>query len=123
MARISVPTPGLQRPDDQPITARLAGAGSLLRELEAVLSVTPAGTSPLAGRELILNANAAAKSSQTARMWAWKRLKLRYLLDPSIPEGSAFLGEMRTTTSPADRSLIAYLMFARTDRLFREVTL
>jgi hypothetical protein len=56
-------------------------------------------------------------------MWAWKRLKLRYLLDPAVPEGRAFLGEMLATSSPADRGLLEFLMFARTDRLFREVTL
>jgi hypothetical protein len=114
---------GLTPPDEQPITARLAGAGSLRRELEAVLAVVPPGTSPLGARDLILNANAAAKSSQTARLWAWKRLKLRYLLDPAIPEGKAFLAEMLVTKSPSDRGLLALLMFARTDRLFREVTL
>jgi hypothetical protein len=109
--------------DAQPITARLAGAGSLRRELEALLAAAPPGASPVVFRELLLNANAAGKASATARMWAWKRLKLRYVLDPGVPEFRVFAASMQSTTSPSDRGLLCFLMFARNDRLFREVTL
>ena len=110
-------------PHAQPITARLAGAGSLRRELEALLAAAPPGASPVLFRDLLLNANAAGKASAAARMWAWKRLKLRYVLDPAVPEFRAFVGSMQETTSPSERGLLCFLMFARTDRLLREVTL
>jgi hypothetical protein len=56
-------------------------------------------------------------------MWAWKRLKLRYALDPALVEHRAFLAGMHATADPHERGLLCFLMFARTDRLFREVTL
>jgi hypothetical protein len=56
-------------------------------------------------------------------MWAWKRLKLRYVLDtPESGEFRAFRRAMRDPT-PAGRGLACALMLARTDRLFRETTL
>jgi hypothetical protein len=113
----------LEHPDAQPITVRLAGAGSLRRELEALLAAAPAGASPDDFRHLLLQQNVAGKGSANARMWAWKRLKLRYALDPAIVEHCAFLAAMRATADAHERGLICLLMFARTDRLFREVTL
>ena len=113
----------LAKPDAQPITARLAGAGSLRQELEALLTVASPTASPAELRELLLKDNVAGKGSAAARMWAWKRLKLRYVLDPAVDEYRAFVAEMRTATSPNDRDLLCFLMFARCDRLFREVTL
>ncbi|HUX86802.1 MAG TPA: BrxA family protein, partial [Chloroflexota bacterium] len=62
------------------------------------------------------------KGSAAARMWAWKRLKLRYALDPAIVEHRAFLAGMQDSADPSERGLLCFLMFARTDRLFREVT-
>jgi hypothetical protein len=116
-------TDELLLPDAQPITARLAGAGSLRRELEALLAAAPPDATPRVFNELLLRENAARKGSATARMWAWKRLKLRYALNPAVPEFRAFLTAMRGTDSAAEHGLVCLLMFARTDRLFREVTL
>jgi hypothetical protein len=113
----------LLHPDAQPITARLAGAGSLRQELEALLAAAPLEAAPGTYRGLLLQENAAGKRSTTARMWVWKRLKLRYLLDPNVPEFRAFAAGMRATSSAAERGLLCLLMFARTDRLFREVAL
>jgi hypothetical protein len=57
-------------------------------------------------------------------MWAWKRLKLRYLLDsPDLPEFKAFRDAHARARTADDRRLIAALMLARTDALFRDVTL
>ena len=107
---------------EQPITARLAGAGSLRRELEALLAAAPANAQAEDFRNLLVNENAAGKASANARMWMWKRLKLRYALDaPTSPEFRAFRWAMARAVDPADRGLIAALMMARTDRLFREV--
>lgn len=107
---------------DQPITARLAGAGSLRRELEALLSVAPVTSNADDYRRLLMDENAAGKASANARMWMWKRLKLRYALgEPSQTESKAFRWAMAKAATPADRGLVAALMMARTDRLFREV--
>lgn len=114
----------LERPTDQPITARLAGAGSMRDELAAVLDAAPRDATAADYRRLILDENAAAKRSATARMWAWKRLKLRYALDAtSSREYMAFRSAYDRATSAADRNLVVGLMLARTDRLFRETTL
>lgn len=114
----------LEHPDAQPYTARLAGAGSLRAELEAVLERAPDEATPADFRRLILDENAARKSTANQRMWAWKRLKLRYLLDrPGTAEFQAFRGSMEASSSPSERGLLCGLMFSRTDRLFREVTL
>jgi hypothetical protein len=116
-------TPTLPAPDSQPLTARLAGAGSLRRELEQLLSVSPADASAEDYRRLLIEENAAGKASANARMWMWKRLKLRYALDtPMASEVRAFRWAMAHAHSPTDRGVIAALMMARTDRLFREVT-
>jgi hypothetical protein len=102
---------------------RLAGAGSLRRELEALLTAAPPDATPEIYHDLLLRENVAGKGSATARMWAWKRLKLRYALDPGLIEHRAFLTGMSSTGDHHERGLLCFLLFARTDRLFREVTL
>ncbi len=106
------------------ITARLAGAASLFRELEAVLDAAPAGAIAADFRRLILEDNAAAKGTATARMWAWKRLKLRYMLDDR-PDSSLFRAFRAawSASGPRDRGLVAGLMLAWNDRLFRALWL
>ena len=112
----------LALPSDQPLTPRLSGAGSLRRELEEVLQAATPDTTHHEYRRLILEENAAHKGSASMRTWVWKRLKLRYVLDPQVEEFRTFFLSMRSALDPADRGLIAMLMMARTDRLFREVT-
>ena len=114
----------LERPSDQRVTARLAGAGSLRAELAAVLDAAQPSEPAAEVRRLILEENIAGKRSATARMWAWKRLKLRYALDsPDSVEYQAFRGAYDRATSASDRGLIVGLMLARTDRLYRDMTL
>jgi hypothetical protein len=92
-------------------------------ELEHVLAATGPQTTPAQYRAAILEHNAARKDSHTARNWAWLRLKLRYALDsPESPEYAAFRTAM-LDPDPIGRGLTAYLMLARTDRLFRESSL
>jgi hypothetical protein len=112
----------LELPDEQPFLPRLSGAGSLRRELEQVLVAVDSDAPLSRYRELILDQNAAGKSSASMRSWTWKRLKNRYLLDPRIREFAAFRSCMDRAHAPGDGGLLAYLMMARTDRLFREVT-
>ncbi len=111
----------LVQPDLQPYLSRLSGAGSLRRELEAVLDVAPVQTELEQYRKLILEMNAAGKRSASMRLWTWKRLKVRYLLNPMVPEFRAFRWAIASTNDPGERGLLALLMMARTDRLFREV--
>jgi hypothetical protein len=113
----------LSLPADQPITARLAGAGSLRRELEAVLAAAPPDARADTYRHLLMDENVAGKASANARMWMWKRLKLRYALDaPESAEFQAFRWAANAAATPTERGLVAALMMARTDRLFRELT-
>jgi hypothetical protein len=111
----------LAPPDTQPFTARLAGAGSLRHELEALLATAPDGANADDFRRLLIEENVAGKASVNQRDWMWKRLKLRYALDsPESAEFKAFRWAMAEATPFADRGLVAALMMARTDRLFRE---
>jgi hypothetical protein len=111
----------LAHPDAQRYLPRLSGAGSLRGELEAVLDGAPASSTPDEYRELILQQNAAGKRSASMRLWTWKRLKVRYLLDPRVEEFGVFRSLMDSTRDPGERGLLACMMMARTDRLFREL--
>lgn len=110
----------LAPPDEQARLPRLSGAGSLRRELEAVLSKSQSDTTLDGYRQLILEENAAGKRSASTRSWTWKRLRLRYVLDPEVPEFAAFRMGMDSNMDPFERGLLAFLMMARNDRLFRE---
>ena len=113
----------LQPLDQQAITARLAGAGSMRADIEHVMAAVSDGATPADFRRAILDDNVARKGTGTSRMWAWKRLKLRYALDRTeTVEFAAFKRAMRDP-DPAGRGLSAMLMFARQDRLFRDTTL
>ena len=115
--------PRLEPIGDQAITARLAGAGSMRADIEHVMAAVPTGATPDDYRRAIVDDNAARKRTGISRMWAWKRLKLRYALDqPEAIEFAAFRRAMHDP-DPAGRGLSAMLMFARQDRLFREATL
>ena len=119
---MSQPATRLAAPDAQPVTARLAGAASLRQELERLLASAAPDTTADEYRHLLLEENAAGKLSASARMWMWKRLKLRYALDaPRSAEFRAFRWAWARAVTPDDRGVLAALMMARTDRLFREV--
>ena len=113
----------LPHPDEQPYTARLAGAASLRRELESLLTVAPPTASTSTLRELVLRSNVVGKKSASATLLVWERLKVRYILDPQVREYRTFIATINTGGGHEDRGLVCFLMLARTDRLFREVTL
>ena len=92
-------------------------------ELESVLAHVPAGASAGAYREAVFGSNAAGRTSVAGRTWAWKGLKSRYGVgEPEAEEFRAFRLAM-DDSSPLGRGYTCALMFARLDRLFREVTL
>lgn len=113
----------LEAPESQPLTARLAAAASRRADLESVLAAVPPHASVEEFRRLVLDQNVAGKRSAASRQKLWQQLRLRYILDCSIPESAAFLSAMASTSSPSERGLLCLLMMARTDRLFRDVTL
>ncbi len=94
-------------PDEQPITARLAAAGSMRRELEALLQALPPAATPAEYRRAILDDNVCGKRTATGRVKAWWHLKLRYQLDPAVPEFRAFAAGMASTSSPGERGLLS----------------
>lgn len=107
----------------QPLTARLAAAGSRRSEFEALFHVASPETAPTELRELIVDANVAGKGSAASRAKVWAQLRQRYVLDPRVPEYRAFAQAYGASGSPGDRGLVLYLMLARTDRTFRELVL
>ena len=112
----------LQQPGEQPYLARLAGAASLRRELEGLLAAASPMASTSSLRELALKGNAVGKKSASAARLAWERLKVRYVLDPQVPEYRSFLMALSMAGGSEDRGLACFVMLARTDRLLREVT-
>lgn len=115
-------TKDLEHPDHQPLLSRLAVTGSLFRELQALLAAAPGNAGTGEFRELIVDKNTAGKPSAAQRLQVWWRLKLRYMLDPKIAEYRAFRCAMRDANA-AEQGLLCLLMFARNDRLFRQITL
>ncbi len=113
----------LEAPHRQPVTARLAAATSRRADLETLLAAAPPGASPAKLRQLVVDQNIAGKGSAISRQKLWSQLRQRYVLDHSVPEGAAFLAGMAATSSFSDRGLLCLLMMARTDRLFRDITL
>jgi hypothetical protein len=112
----------LEHPDEQPITARLAAAGSLRRELEDLLQIAPYEADLETYRKLVVDENVTGKRTEASRKKAWTNLKGRYLLDPGYLEFVRFRELMERTGNARDRGLLSYLMMSRVDRLFREVT-
>jgi len=113
----------LESPHGQPVTARLAAAASRRADLESLLGAAPPDAAPEQLRRLVVEQNVAGKGSAISRQKLWHQLKERYLLDRSVSEAAAFLAGFGATSSPSDGGLLCLLMMARTDRLFREVTL
>ncbi|MCL4534928.1 MAG: DUF1819 family protein [Bacteroidetes bacterium] len=88
-----------------------------------MLAAAPSGAGQAELRRLVLESNVAGKSSATSRTKLWRQLRQRYSLDINVPEYQALLAALRLTGSPRERGLICFLMLARNDRLFRELTL
>jgi hypothetical protein len=88
-----------------------------------LLAAARPDSTPAELRALVVEANVTGKRAETTRKITWKYLRPRYALDPAIPEYRAFFAGMRATSDPAERGLLCLLMFARCDRLLREVTL
>lgn len=107
----------------QSLSARLAAAGSRRAEMESLLRLAPLNTAPKELRRLVVDENAVGKASAASRGKVWQQLKASYLLDPAVPEYRALLEGLAAASAPADRGLLLFLMLARTDRLFRELTL
>ena len=110
-------------PDAQPLTARLAAAGSRRQELEAVLAAAPRHALPKDFAELVLQQNVAGKASAVSRAKLLGQLRARYLLDSCFAEFRAFQAAMVKDRNSSDRGLLCYLMIARSDRLMREASL
>jgi hypothetical protein len=76
-------------------------------DIEHVMAAVGSGATPDDYRRAILDENAARKGTGTSRMWALKRLKLRYALDrPETIEFAVFRRVMRAL-DPAGRGLSA----------------
>jgi hypothetical protein len=101
----------------------LAAAGSRRRELEALLAAAPSSAGGAAYAELILAGNVAGKASAVSRSKLLAQLRARYQLDPEVAEFRAFREAMNLDSNSKDRGLLCYLMMARGDRLFRELSL
>ena len=110
-------------PDEQPITAQLAAAGSRRTEFETLLHVAPPHATPAELRTLVVDENITGKASAASRAKVWRQLKENYLLDLRMTEYRAFMAALQETKTPSDRGLLLFLMLARADRLFREVTI
>lgn len=113
----------LARTATQLITARLAAAGSRRGELEALLHAAPSDATPSELHTLVVDANVTGKGSAASRDKVWRQLKQNYVLDPAVSEYRALRQALDATSVASERGLLLYLLFARGDRLFRDLTL
>src|SRR5574337_764735 len=72
-AGASQPAAALLPPASQPLTARLAAAGSRRTELEALLDAAPPDAPPAQLRALLLAENVAGKGSAASRAKVWRQ--------------------------------------------------
>lgn len=114
---------GAVLPHEQSITARLAAAGSRRAELEQVLAAAPTEAPLHVYRELVVADNIAGKASEVTRLKLFRQLRERYRLDSSSEEFRAFRWAIRLAPNAHDRGLACFLMMARSDRLFRDLSL
>lgn len=112
----------LDQPDAQPFVARLAAAGSRRPELEALLLAANIATPFERLRELVLIENIGRKRSEASRQKVWRQLRERYVMDPAVAEYRTFVDIWHSAIGQSERGLLEYLMMARVDRSFRELT-
>jgi len=72
-------------------------------------------------RQLIVDQNCLARSSESARRKMWKELKARYVLDAASPLFTAFWSEWKRCESEPERGLTAYCLLALQDKLVTDL--
>ena len=106
-------------PFESRILASLAGAGSLLTELRAVMECPVESASAGDIVAWIVEGNVAAKRTQSGRVEVLKKLRRRYGLDPASPRFAAFTSAWRAATDGAQQGLLAYLLYGTHDGFVR----
>jgi hypothetical protein len=104
-----------------PYFARLSSRSALYGELRLLLEGLDR---PLASREyraLVTEANRLVRGAGATRVKLWEQLHSRYRLDREDPGFAAFWVEWRRSGSEAERSLVAYVLFALNDRLVMDL--
>ncbi len=113
--------PGLD--SSAPYVSRLSARSALYTDLCLLLEAAKGRLRSEDFRQLVIDQNCLARSSESARRKIWKELKARYLLDDSQPLFAAFWAEWKRCSSDPERALTAYCLLALNDRLVADLGL
>lgn len=104
-----------------PYYSRLSARSALYTDLGHLLDAVR-DTPPMPNyRELVIDKNCLAKSSEAARRKTWEELKARYILDQTHPLFAGFTTEWEQCTSEQERGLTAYCLLALNDKLVADL--
>lgn len=104
-----------------PYLARLSSRSALASELKILLAAASEKPKEEECRQLILEGNCLAKSSESSRRRVWEDLSSRYLLRPSHPLFQCFLAEWSKYMLEPEKSLLLYCLWALNDRLVADL--
>lgn len=90
-------------------------------EMHALLDHGIEGATAADIRTLIVEANVLAKRTLENRIRVWRKLRERYLLDPSLPAFRYFLAAYYREHSASQQGLLGYLLFCFSDPLTRHL--
>jgi len=103
--------------------SRLSARSALYADLCLLLDAADGPLSSEAFRQMVIDENCLARSSESARRKMWKELKSRYLLDASNPLFSFFWQEWKRCGPEQERGLTAYCLLALNDKLVADLGL
>ncbi len=106
-----------------PYYSRLSARSALYTDLCLLLNGTGGSLQFLDFRDMIVEQNCLARSSEFARRKMWHELKARYILDASRPLFAAFWSEWKRCESEPERGLVAYCLLALQDKLVMDLGL
>ena len=106
-----------------PYASRLSARSALYADLCLLLDAADGPLSSDAFRQMVIDENCLARSSESARRKMWKELKSRYLLDAANPLFSAFWQEWQRCGPEQERGLTAYCLLALNDKLVADLGL
>jgi hypothetical protein len=104
-----------------PYSSRLSARSALYTDLSLLLDAADERLPEGGFREMVIDENCLARSSESARRKTWKELKARYVLDPENPLFASFRAEWQRCTSEPERALTAYCLLALNDKLVADL--
>ena len=121
--RKAKPNGGSAAGADERLTARLAAAGAMLPQLYAAADILADTPTPQRLREAILDENALARPSLSARVKVYEKLQQRYFPPARPAEWPILIAALHRESHADQRALIAYVALCATEPMFRTLNL